>query len=214
MNILVYGDSNTWGYVPDATGYKNEDKCGQYPTEFLWWYPLVNKHTVNVNALCGHAINNENQWLDGRNAIDTIEQDLAGYNNLDLIILQLGTNDCKEIYNLTPKLIIEDLSNLIQKIQNICDADIMIISPAKIMENNPHTKKYYKGGSIKSRVLNTRYEKLANELGLYFVSGFDAEVGEDGEHLSPIGHAHLGSKVLEMVNNIEKSKNKDNEKII
>ncbi len=204
MKILVYGDSNTWGYVPNVNGYSKD--CKQYPAEHIWWYPLTKQYNVVVNALCGRAINNENKWLDGRNCTETIEKDLAKYENIDLIILQLGTNDCKVEYNLTPKYIIEDLENLIDKISKVSPAEILIISPPKILENNPHTQKYYLGATFKTRVLNTRYQKLANEKNIHFVSGLNAEVGEDGEHLSILGHEQLGKAVLEYVNTLQKEK--------
>ena len=40
MNILIYGDSNTWGQVPDINGYSKDAVAKQYPQTDLWWFAM------------------------------------------------------------------------------------------------------------------------------------------------------------------------------
>ena len=100
MNILIYGDSNAWGYVPNINGYSKIAIPNKYDVKDIWWYPLLKDNSVIVDGLCGRAISNENPWLPGRNAMETIGDDLKLVDP-DLIILQLGTNDLKSIYKMS-----------------------------------------------------------------------------------------------------------------
>lgn len=209
MNIYIYGDSNTWGYMPNVNGYSKNAIPQQYDKENIWWNCLTKKHNVIVNGLCGRAINNDNPWLEGRNASKTIEQDLNEIKHkIDLCIIQLGTNDCKSSYNLTAKQIAENMKNLIFKIKNKLNCEILIISPAIIKSGNKVTDKYYVGAETKSLELNEEYLKLSNELNINFIYGTNAEVGEDGEHLTINGHKYLSEKINRKIKEKFESKNK------
>ena len=199
MKILCYGDSNTWGYIPNINGYSKTAIPQQYKKHDCWWYPLTQYNLLFINGLCGRCIAHENKWLKNRNAFITIEKDLEKYNNIDLIILQLGTNDCKSQYDEPAEEIAKNLQKLINKIKSILKVDLMIISPSQIKENTLITQKYYKGANKKSIRLNNLYEKIAKENNYLFVSGLDLDIGEDGEHLTLLGHKQLGEKVKETI---------------
>ena len=207
IRILCYGDSNTWGQIPNINGYSKDAVAKQYPLEQMWWFPLTKNNNVSVNGVPGRAIANDNPWLEGRNASKTIEADISGL-SADLVIIQLGTNDCKTKYGLSAKQITEQLEVLACFIQEKTGAKIMIMSPATIIEGNKITDKFYAGGQQKSKDLNKTYKDLAKKHGFMFVSGTDLEVGEDGEHLTAYSHHRLGSRVV-----AELEKNFANEKI-
>lgn len=75
----------------------------------------------------------------------------------------------------------------------------MIISPSKIVETNKITQKYYKGAQKKSIELDSCFKHLAQQRDFLFVSGLDLEIGEDGEHLTKLGHKQLGLQVLSTI---------------
>lgn len=207
MQILIYGDSNTWGQVPNIDGYSKNAIPKQYDQKDIWWYPLTKNNFVLVNAVPGRAIANNNPWLEGRNASLTIDSDINGLTP-DLVIIQLGTNDCKSRYNLSATDIAEQLEVLASFIQNQTNCKILIISPATIKEGNKITDKYYVGAEKKSQDLNKTYLSMAKKNGFMFVSGTDLEVGEDGEHLTKYSHHRLSEKVLSALENF-----KENQKI-
>jgi len=196
MNILCYGDSNTWGYVPNINGYSKDAIIQKYDDIDCWWYNLKKDNNVIINGLCGRCIAHENRWLKNRNATTTIIKELNLYKNLDLIIIQLGTNDCKSEYGNTASEIAQNLENLIKIIKTQTNAQIMIISPAIIKEDNKITQRYYIGAQSKSIELDYFYKDIAQKNNLIFVSGQHLEIGEDGEHLTKKGHKLLGSRVL------------------
>lgn len=201
MKIMCYGDSNTWGYIPNINGYSKNAIMQQYKECECWWYDLMQQHEVIINGLCGRCIAHENRWLRNRNANQTIYDDLQEHCHLDLIILQLGTNDCKTEYNDSAKDIVNNLENLIAKIKPLAE-NIAIICPPTIYEDSPITSKYYVGAQSKSKQLNKLYKNLAEKNNLVFISGTDLDIGEDGEHLSTYGHQQLKSRVNEAVTNL------------
>ena len=115
------------------------------------------------------------------------------------------------MYNDRAEEICANLGVLAEIIKDKTGAKIMLISPPKIVENTKITSKYYVGGEEKSRKLNLLYERLAQDSGYMFVSGFDLEIGEDGEHLTKIGHQKLGERVAKNIKNLclmDKTKDK------
>lgn len=195
MKILVYGDSNTWGQVPNINGYSKDAIAKQYNISDIWWFPLTKQHDVIVNGVPGRAIANDNPWLEGRNASKTIENEINGLSP-DLVIIQLGTNDCKSRYGLSAQDITDQLEILISYIQSQTNCKVLIISPATIKEGNKITDKFYIGAEKKSQELNKCYSALAKKNNYMFVSGTDLDVGEDGEHLTKYSHHRLSNKVL------------------
>ena len=201
MKIFIYGDSNTYGQIPNIEGYSKNAAIRQYPIDKIWWYPLTKKHEVIVNGVPGRAISNDNPWLEGRNASLTIDEDINGVNP-DMVIIQLGTNDCKSRYGLSAEDITKQMDIFASYIQEKTGASIMIISPATIMEGNKITDKFYKGGQEKSRQLDNLFKKLSANKGFEFVSGKDLSVGEDGEHLTLLSHHILSQRIMQTLEKI------------
>lgn len=199
MNILCYGDSNTWGQIPNINGYSKNAVIQRYDERDCWWYPLKQGNNLHINGVCGRCIANDSKWLPGRNSSATIMNDLSQYTQLDLVIVQLGTNDCKSEYGNSPNDITVNLNSLLRTIKQQTSAKILVISPARIIENNKITQKYYVGANEKSSRLDTLYKQLCKDKGFMFVSGLDLEVGEDGEHLTKLGHYHLATRVFSKV---------------
>lgn len=202
MNILCYGDSNTWGYMPNINGYSKNAIPRQYNKQDCWWYCL-SKHNLYIDGLCGRCIVHENKWLQNRNASVTLGDDLKKYKNLDVVVIQLGTNDCKSEYNESAEKIAYNFVQLALKIKNLTNAQIVIISPSQIIENTAITKKYYQGANKKTVQLDKFLKQFSDDNGMLFISGIDLEVGEDGEHLTLNGHKQLGRKISKLFKSLE-----------
>lgn len=202
-NIFVYGDSNTWGYFPTLTPYSGDDNnTKRFPLDKIWWNSLTKKYNVYYNGVNGRTINSDHYELPNRNACKTIDNDFVN-ENIDLVILMLGTNDLKDIYNLKVNDLINHCDLLIKKIKNRYQCDILLICPPLIYDTIV-THEKYSNGINKIKEYEKCLFKYTQSNNYYFVSGINAEVGVDGEHLTEKGHNELGQIVLEKVNEIFK----------
>lgn len=202
MNILVYGDSNSYGCKPSLDTYKKNGNVEIYNGNEMWWYPLSKENVIVNNSFPGRCVCHESKWLPYRNASETISTDVCG--QFDLAIFMLGTNDLKSEYKETScREIAFELNEIIKKVKRMCGSpEVILISPPRIVEGSPITDKYYKGAQEKSVELDWYYKNFAIYNGYHFVSGLDAEVGIDGEHLTNKGHQYIQNAVLQKYNEI------------
>lgn len=206
MKIFIYGDSNTWGQVPNDSGYSKNAVRKRYKKEELWWYPISQKNYVIVNGLPGRAICHDSPWFDDRNAAKTIDNDIPQC-GFDLAIVMLGTNDCKSEYNMPAHVISKELFALVEKIGERTAAKVLVVGSPRIVAGTKVTDKYYIDGASKSVALDYFNTQNAKQKGIDFVSVLDAEIGEDGEHLTACGHKQVGAQVLERVEEFRKERN-------
>ena len=110
MNILCFGDSNTYGYKPDGTG--------RFDTDTRWTSLLQKKlgadHRVIEEGLCGRTTVFQDDLREGRRGLDLIGVTMEMHNPIDLLIVMLGTNDCKARYNASAGTIAKGLAQVIQ----------------------------------------------------------------------------------------------------
>ena len=99
MNILCYGDSNTYGYNP-ADGMR-------YPEEIRW--PCVLRSLLpasdrlieeGCNGRTAAFTPEDEVWKDGRSYLPAC---LNSHKPLDLVILMLGSNDLKRRFCASPE---------------------------------------------------------------------------------------------------------------
>jgi lysophospholipase L1-like esterase len=196
--ILCFGDSNTWGYEP-GTG-------NRYSSEQRW--PGI------MRDILGPSVAIIEEGLSGRTTV--WDDPLEGFKNgkeylipclqsqrpLDLIVLMLGTNDCKARFSLTPS----DISAGVAVLGKIVLSSgvgpgsmaplLLLVAPPPL---GPLTDLagMYKDGSEKSRQLSQLYKLEAEKLGCsFFDAGTVACVSDiDGVHLSRSSHDALGKAV-------------------
>ncbi len=104
--ILCFGDSNTWGY----NGRSGE----QYP-ENIRWTGLLRKRMSGMGVeiieqgLCGRTTVFEDLGWSGRRGMDVFPDVLKEASPVDILILMLGTNDCKTEFHADPEMIGEGM---------------------------------------------------------------------------------------------------------
>ena len=111
MNILCFGDSNTWGYKPD--------KSGRYDENIRWTGLLQKKlgsgYHIIEEGLCGRTTVFQDELREGRRGLDLIGVTVEMHNPIDLMIIMLGTNDCKTRYRASASVIAKGLDQVIRK---------------------------------------------------------------------------------------------------
>ena len=127
MNILCFGDSNTYGYRPDGTGRFDE----KTRWTCLLQKKFGNRHRIIEEGLCGRTTIFSDAFREGRRGLDQIGITIETHNPIDLLILMLGTNDCKTRFNASSKTIAKGLIQVIEKAKKYSSQpfELLIISP-------------------------------------------------------------------------------------
>lgn len=202
-NILIYGDSNTWGYIPTLDPYSGNDKTQpRYDKEDMWWYDLYLKYNCYINGNNGRTFGFDHLLFEGKNAIKTIDDDINDIEKVDLCIIMLGTNDLKIAYNASIGDIVNNMDIIINKIKNRFNCEFIIVCPPHIISNTPITKINYKDGEKLIDSLGLAYKEYASKFGYKFMSAVGCEIGIDGEHLTKNGHMELKRRINELIDNL------------
>ena len=204
--ILCFGDSNTFGYIP-GNGQR-------YPWGVRWTSILNEKlglenYRVIEEGLCGRTTIFEDPLRDGRRGVDILPTVLETHAPVDLVVLMLGTNDCKSVYGATAEIIGKGISNLIAQIRAYAKTSkILLISPIHLGEQ-VWKKEYdpeFSPASIEvSKGLAGVYQKIAPKEQADFLdaSVYAGPSSIDQEHLTEEGHRLLAGAILQKIREIE-----------
>lgn len=201
-NILCFGDSNTWGYNPDTKG--------RFPWGVRWTSRLqdkLNSDEVNIieQGLCGRTTIFEDETRPDRNGVITLKEIFSKENNIDSVILMLGTNDCKTYYGNTEREIakgVEECLDLVLKY--VTPEHVLLVSPIQLGENvwkDEFDPEFNKESVLVSKNLKAAYEEVARERNVHFLAASEYAVpsASDQEHLDVNGHMKLANAIFNSV---------------
>ena len=207
MQILCFGDSNTWGYIPVA--------AGRYPRNVRWPGALRERLGAGFDVVEEGQSGRTTTWDDpleggNKNGLRYLSACLESHKPLDLVILMLGTNDLKARFSLTALDIALGVERLILATrQSACGAAgqppaILLVAPPPVAPAGDSAEMFC-GAAEKSAFLGKRYADVATRTGCAFLDlgQIIAVDPSDGIHYSAATHLELGeaiaSKVLSMV---------------
>ena len=208
--ILCYGDSNTFGYVPE-TGMR-------YPREVR--YPgrlqmlLGDDYTV-IEEGCNGRTTIHDDPVDGwKNGLDYLRPCLNSHKPVDIVILMLGSNDLKDTFHLTAKEIAEGAGTLVEVIQEFTEEKqgfvprIILVAPPEIGEgiaDSAFYGRFLENAIGRSREFPKWYRRVAEENGCVFVDAASVVKASpvDSLHLSPEGHARLAEEFAHVIRGLE-----------
>jgi lysophospholipase L1-like esterase len=206
QHVLVYGDSLTWGIVPDTRK--------RWPFAVRW--PGVMERTliaagrevrVIEDCLNGRRTVWEDPFKPGRNGRIGIEQRIEVNSPLALVVLMLGTNDFQSMHQFTASHSAQGLATLVQAIRQapiepgMPVASILIVAPPPIVHPKGAIAPKFEGAAQKSAGLAAALSAVAKERGCEF---FDAGTVTptslvDGVHLDADQHELLGKAIAQVV---------------
>jgi lysophospholipase L1-like esterase len=198
--ILCYGDSNTWGRVPRGERYPRSIRWVNVLQKLLGdGYEVINE---GLNGRTFNALDPEKPF---RNGLSHLKSILKTHNPIDLIIVMLGTNDVKIIYNLQPEEIAKHLEKTIQSIQGEQISKILVVCPTEvIMPEDNNLEEDFKRSPELSQKLAPLFRVVAEKYGCDFINAQDhiSSSKIDGFHLDPEAHFKLAKVIREKIQTI------------
>lgn len=206
--LVCYGDSNTFGMMPCACPAQNH----RWPVGQRW-PDLLQQHLgdawhVIAEGLPGRTTAYDDprgEWLNGRRTLRPV---LASHAPVALLILMLGTNDLKVIFDVDAATIAANVGTLIDDVRRFAvgpalqTPQILVLSPIPINEvaipDNASA-----GGDAKSRALAGHLEAICAQQQVAFLDLAPlGHVQDDGEHLDLATHARIARAVADKVQSI------------
>ena len=206
-HIVCFGDSNTHGYCADPSDCADG---GDRFNEDERWTCLLQKalgdeYLVLEEGLSGRTTVFDDPLHECMSGLDVIYSTLMSHEPVDLLIIMLGTNDCKDRLGQNACCIGIGMERLIMKAKSVeCwrsgKPNILIIAPPHMGEGM-HDEAMGVLCAEKSRHIAKYFAEKAALRGAAFL---DAEgIAEfntvDFMHLSRKGHRQLAEKLAEIV---------------
>jgi lysophospholipase L1-like esterase len=199
--IVCYGDSNTWGNIPNTD--LRYDNFISWPSK-LQTLLGVNYEVIS-EGLCGRTFVVQNPNKPHKSGITQLQSILESHDPIDILIIMLGTNDLQLKYNLNISDIANHLKQTITFIQHPSidiqkKPKILIISPVQIIKNKDGN---YHSQLAHAAILMPQLEELlftvAKENNCNFIktSTFVKASEVDGIHLDENGHFILAQVVYD-----------------
>lgn len=210
--ILCYGDSNTWGYVP------NINPASKYMLRYSRnerWPGVLQKllgedYYIVEEGLNGRTTNLDYHIPPNRNGKTYLSPCLYSQAPIDLVILGLGANDFKVYFNRKPEDIRNGLAELVEIIQESSYGPGMLKAPQILIITAPiplpiaetfideNGIKVFEGAIKKSESLIHLYSELAKAKNCYFLDISKEVIPSelDGGHFDADAHKKLGEMIL------------------
>ena len=197
--IICYGDSNTFGYNP---------KDGSEFDENTRWTSVLQKNLQNdyivVNeGMCDRTgfVNNPKGFL--YSAPKHFPKFIAKSDNIDLLILWIGTNDLQFQYNISIGAIEKGLENLINLAKEKAK-NVIIIPPVILNENilkGDFSYQFDDTSIVKSRKITRIYRQIAsaNNCSYFDINKITSPSELDGLHYNENSHKVIANKLSEFI---------------
>lgn len=197
--ILVYGDSLSWGIIPFTRK--------RLPFEQRW--PIVMESALNAQSLRVRVIEDclngrRSVWDDpfksGRNGLLGLAQRIEIHSPLALVILMLGTNDFQSMHPHNTWHSAQGIAACVGAIRSapiepgMPTPPILIVAPPAIQTPKGPIAAKFAGAETKCAGLAQAYEQVSREVHCHFfdAGSVTASSSVDGIHLDADQHVMLG----------------------
>ncbi|RBP42537.1 lysophospholipase L1-like esterase [Roseimicrobium gellanilyticum] len=212
--ILCYGDSNTWGYDPVASA--GTPYAIRHPHDVRWTGVLARElgegHRVIEEGMNGRTTVLDDPVIQHRNGRAYLPACLESHKPIDLVVLMLGTNDLKVMYNLPPSEIAAGAGQLVKLIKQSESGPkagaprILLVSPALVGDFSrvPDIAEKFVDAMEKTRRFPVLYEAIAQQHGCAFLNiQPHAKASDwDGLHFEADQHTSIGLAMASAVRRV------------
>ena len=205
-HILVYGDSLSWGIIPNT---RQRLAFNQRWPGVLESQLLTSGREVRVieDCLNGRRTVWEDPFKPGRNGLAGLEQRIEINSPLSLVILMLGINDFQSMHQLNAWHSAQGIAAVVRAIRQapiepgMPVPPILIVAPPQAGEAKGSMAPKFNLAREKSAGLGEAYRQVAGEMGCAFLdAGLVASTSKlDGIHLDADQHQVLGREIALVV---------------
>lgn len=203
--ILCFGDSNTYGYKPDGSG--------RYDETIRWTGRLQEglgkEYRIIEEGLCGRTTVFEDALRKNRNGSQALPMLLETHSPLDVVIIMLGTNDCKTRYKASAAVIGKGMEQLIRQVKETAgeQTKLLVVSPillGKGVGEEGFDGEFDETSEKTALQLRKEYEMIAgrHDCGFLAASDYALPSEVDREHLDEEGHKQLALGMLQKINGL------------
>ena len=212
-NILCYGDSLTWGWIPVLEGAPTY----RYDRNTRWSGVMANtlgdNYHVIEEGLSGRTTSVDDPGDPRLNGSAYLPTALASHLPLDLVVVMLGTNDTKSFFRRTPHEIANGMAKLTGQILTSAYGvgtpypapRVLIVAPPPLGDlPHPWFQDMFEGGHEKTVELARQYEALADFMNVDYLNAGDfiSTDGCDGIHFDEENNKVLGKAIAAKVSDI------------
>ena len=205
--IMIYGDSNSWGYPEDGSGLRLKDN---WPTVMA--RSLTSVEVIEENLPGRTTIHDDAEHMgEVNNGLRFLEVALRSHAPLDAMIILLGTNDLKARFQPSADRIAENIGRLISETRRVGGANpvwddptpprVFVISPPPLSDRaiDPNWDRVteWTGAKEASEGLAASISAVCADLDVpFFDSAPFVESGKDDPiHWTDTSHLRLGAAV-------------------
>lgn len=199
MNILCFGDSNTFGISP--VNGKRLSEIERWPT--LLKQMLGTGFEVIEAGEPNRTLVNNPPFMGDKSGIKYLKPYLEAH-TVDVVIIQLGTNDLKARFALSAIDIGKALEKLVLAIKAFyhdkAQPKIIILSPPKVYEVGSY-KSIYAGAGKKAEQLSLEFKAMAYRHTCEFLDCYPLiqPCKKEGIHLPVSEHRELANSLKDVV---------------
>lgn len=198
--IVCYGDSNTWGYDPEAQNRMDTRWTRVLGTALGSGYEIIEE------GLGGRTTVWDDPIEGAKNGKTYLAPCLDSHGPFDLIILMLGTNDLKKRFSLPASDIAQGAGVLVRLVQssnsgrNYKAPEVLLLAPPPTTRLTALAE-MFEGAEEKSRKFAHYFAQIAGETGCHFLDTSSIIVSSpiDGIHFETAEHKKLGEALAKKV---------------
>ncbi|MEE0920245.1 MAG: SGNH/GDSL hydrolase family protein [Lachnospiraceae bacterium] len=195
INILCFGDSNTYGYNP-ANGMR-------YSEDVRWTgklQSLLGKEYHVIEEGCnGRTTVFDDPFEEWKKGADYLKPCLNTHKPLDIVIMMLGSNDLKKHFNASAEQIAQGAEILVKEIISFTDLKqgfvpkIILVSPPEIGSDiltSDFARSFDETAITRSKEFPKYYKEVADRNGCIFFNAaqYIKPSKIDSLHLDPGAH--------------------------
>jgi lysophospholipase L1-like esterase len=209
LQLLVYGDSLSWGIIPNTRRRLAFDERWPGVMELAL---VAGGLRVRVfeDCLNGRRTAWEDPFKPGRNGLIGLEQRIEVHSPLAMVVVMLGTNDFQAMHTNNARMSAFGMAALVRAIRRapiepgMPTPEVLVVAPPPIREVEGIFAAKFLGAEERCIGLAGAFEQVAAEEACHFFDAGSviASSVADGVHLDGEQHEILGRALAEVVRSV------------